>query len=578
MAPDPENVTLTAGKNERPSSPDFLGSMHDFHIYLLIVVLALIVYGKSVVYQYTYSDDTQLLVVNQEFLSNLANIPKLFTTDVFISMSNPQVFYRPFLNFIFMLELQVSKDSPVIFHITNILLHIGSSLLLFIVFRQLKTSRTLAAAAALLFCVLPLNASAVVWIPGRNDSLLTVLVLGSFSLFLRFLDTRRLRTLLGHFILLFLALLTKESAVALPILTASYLYLVRRERVGRGTAFSVAAVYVLLAGLWLFLRSLVTRPFEVHQSFLTLASTWFKNSPAFLLYIGKVFLPFNLSVYPNLTDHSLLLGWISILILVAALIVRRPPSYRAIAWGLAWFFFFLAPTFISGTIFHEHRAYCSVVGFLFAVCQFPIVRSIDFTKMSHLAGLVILLGVYAVVAMFHSEQFRNRTAYATSAYLHDPSVDYSHVALAGLFLDEGKDFDAEQILRSAVARDSTMKNVHRMLGDIYANRHEYARAADEYETAIRTDPLQLYNYINYGKMCLEAGRPDDAARLWKRSVMINPDFLLGYYYLANYYVHVRNDPDSAMIYARHIQAHGVQVMPELMHAIQDNPLYGKSKK
>lgn len=570
--------TPPSEKNNVSLIASSLSSIRDSHVYFFIVLVTCVIYGKSVLYQYTYSDDTQLLVVNQEFLSNLANIPKLFTADVFISIANAQVFYRPFLNFLFMLELQISKGSPVIFHVTNILLHLGCSLLLFAVFKQLKLSRSLAAVAALFFCALPINAAAVVWIPGRNDSLLTILVLGSFSMFLRALDSKRVWPWVGHFILFFLALLTKESAIALPLLSAGYFLFVRNGKLERKTSISVAVGYALLVILWVVLRSLVTRPFEVHQSLMSMAGDWIKNSPGFVLYLGKVLLPFNLSVYPNLADHSLLLGWISILVFAIALLIRKPSSYREIVWGLAWFFLFLAPTFLSGTIFHEHRAYCSLVGLLFVVCQLPIIQAIDFSKNSRLLGVVVLLSIYAVIAMVHSEEFHDRTAYATGAYINDPSVEYSYVAVAGLFLDEGKYTEAERVLQSAIARDSSMKAIHRMLGDIYSDRREFGRAAREYETAIRTDPLQLYNYINYGKMCLASGKPDDAARLWKQSVMINPDFLLGYYYLANFYIHVRNDPDSAMMYARLIEQRGVTVMPELMRAIQENPLYGKRKQ
>jgi predicted Zn-dependent protease len=120
-----------------------------------------------------------------------------------------------------------------------------------------------------------------------------------------------------------------------------------------------------------------------------------------------------------------------------------------------------------------------------------------------------------------------------------------------------------------------MKTAHRMLGDILAHRNEYELAAQEYETYLRLDPLQLYTYIVYGKMCIDAGRIDDASRLWKTSVKINPNFILGYYYLANFYLRVKNDPDSAMTYAGQIQQRGVSVMPELLRAIQEHPLYGK---
>jgi Tfp pilus assembly protein PilF len=554
------------------------GGIRDSHIFVLIGLTALIIYGSSVGYQYTYSDDTQLLVANQDFLSNLANLPKLFTTEVFISATNSQVFYRPFLNLLFMLELQVSKDSLVLFHVTNILLHIGCSLLLFVVFKQLKVSRSLAGMAAILFCVHPLNTSAVVWIPGRNDTLLTMLILASFSLFLRALETKRLLPFIAHVLLFFLALLTKESAVVLPILCSAYVFFVKRERPRWTAMLGAAGIYAIVFLIWIYLRNLITRSFEVQGSLDSQAMSWLNNSPAFLLYIGKTLLPINLSIYPNLRDHSLIFGVITILLLGAAIALRRPSSPRGLVWGFAWFCLFLAPTFASGLIFHEHRSYCAFVGILFALTQLPLIQSIDLSKSAHVLMFLAVVILLSVLSMLHAEHFRNRTAYVTTAYSKDPSIDESTTGLAGLFLDEGNDDEAERVLKAAIARDPSIKVVHRMLGDVYANRHQYAVAAREYEISIRLDPLQLYNYINYGKMCLSAGRNDDAARLWKRSVMINPDFLLGYYYLANYYVHVRNEPDSAMMYAKQIQQHGVSVMPELLQAIQENPRYGKSMR
>jgi protein O-mannosyl-transferase len=557
-------------------TPFTIDAIRDSYIYILIVAAALIVYTPSIGYQYTYSDDTQLLVANQDFLSNLANIPKLFTTEVFISVSNPQIFYRPLLNFLFMLELQVSKDSPVLFHITNILLHIGSSLLLFVVFKQLKVPKSLAAMAAIVFCVHPLNTSAVVWIPGRNDSLLTVLLLASLSMFLRAIETRRILPFIAHFVFFFLALLTKESAVVFPILCAAYVLFILKLKLPKMELLGAAGAYAVLLLIWFGLRSLITRSFEVHESLGSIAVNWMKNTPAFIFYVGKTVLPFNLSIFPNLIDHSIILGLIAVLLFVAAIILRRPSSQRSLIWGLAWFLLFLAPTFIAGTIFHEHRAYSAFVGLLFATTQLPLFQSIDISKYTHFLPFLGVVIVLSLLSMMHSRQFRDRTAYVTTAYSKDPSIDDSYTGIAGLFLDEGNDNDAERVLKTAISRDSSMRVVHRMLGDIYADRHQYALATREYETSIRLDPLQLYNYINYGKMCLSAGRNDDAARLWRRSVMINPDFLLGYYYLANFYIHIKNEPDSAMMYARQIQLRGVDVMPELLQAIQGNPRYGKS--
>jgi tetratricopeptide (TPR) repeat protein len=548
-----------------------LRRVRDWQICCIIAFVGIAVYGKSIVYDYTFSDDTQLLVVNQEFLGNPANLPKLFTTDVFISMANPNIFYRPLLNLLFMLEMQVSKDTPVLYHITNILLHLGCSVLVFILFRKLNLSKLLSAAASLLFCVHPLLSSAVVWIPGRNDTLLTIFVLGSFIFFLRALETKRAGPFLWHVLLLFFALLTKETAVVAPVLFLSYAYFIGRKKFRRTQVFSALFIYAFVVGAWLFLRSLVTLPFEVRRTLGSQIASWLGNTPAFILYFGKIFFPFNLSIFPNLADQSLLLGWLSIALFIGALFIRKPKSFGHILWGLGWFFLFLAPTMIIGPIFHEHRAYCSMVGVLLAVACLPLVQSIDFSGKTPALCLAAIVVAFGVVTMIHEEQYNGRAAYVTSAFASAPGVDESYSGLAGLLMDEGNDGAAEKVLRAGIERKPAMKIVHRMLGDVYSRRHQYALAAKEYETSLRLEPLHLYTYINYGKMCLNDGRVDDAARLWKTSVLVDPDFLLGYYYLANCYIHCKNDPDSAMIYVRQLQKRGVAVLPELLRAIENHP-------
>lgn len=551
--------------------------LRDAHVYALLALVTAIIYAKSVIYQYTFVDDIYLVVVNRELLSSFANIPKLFTTDVFISMADPVVFYRPLMNLLFMLEVHLVSDSPMIFHVTNIILHIGCTLLVFEVLKQLRVSRELALAAALIFCAHPLNTSAVVWIPGRNDTLLTLFVLSSLWMFLRAVDTNRPRYLVGHLVFFSLALLTKETAFAIPVLTLTYAVFVRKERLFNRTNTVAIPGYVGLGIVWLLLRSMVTRTFEVHESLSTLILNWLHNSPAFLLYIGKVLLPVNLAVFPNLTDQSLLPGIIALSVLVVAYVLKRPTSNRQLLWGLGWFVLFLAPTLFSGNIFYEHRAYCALVGLFFAITQLPLVQQINFSKPAHVLGLVAVIAVFGVIAMIHSEHFRDRTAFAISAYQSSPSIDQSYSALGGLYLDEGDDVAAEQVLRKGIARNPAMRSLHRMLGDVYTKRHQFALAANEYETAIRLEPLQLYTYIDYGKMCLASGRFDDAARLWKESVAINPDFLLGYEYLTNFYLYTKHDPDSAMMYAKKIQEHGVAVLPELLRDIQQAQNQQKKK-
>ncbi len=556
---------------------NIFNSLRDWHIVIAITILVMLVFGRSLTYEFTNTDDTQLLVVDQEYLGNLANIPRLFTADVFISKPHPFVFYRPLFNLLFMVELQFEKNGTWLFHLTNVLLHFGCSAILFFLFKELKIPRLTAGMAACIFCVHPINTSAVAWIPGRNDTLLTLFILSSFFFFIRWMETEKTWQFLCHWFLFFFALLTKESAALFPILCLSYGLYVRRENLGRWKIILMIVTYSFATAIWIALRSLVHQTYEVHDTSIQLIMESLKKFPALVLYFGNIFLPFNLSVYPNFEDHSLILGGISIVV-IAALVLVKQPYRRAIFWGFAWFLLFLAPTLIYGTNFYEHRAYCATVGILFTLTQLRPIRDIDFSKTPYVVGFGVLIFFFSILTILHVEHFQNRLTFMTSAYRLDPSIDESYAGLAGTYMDAGDDEAALKILQAGISRKQDMIIVHSMLGDIYANQGNYSQAAQEYKASLRIEPLRLFTYLNYGKSCLQTGNYDQAAKLWKTSVAIKPEFVLGYYYLANFYVHTKIDPDSAMIYVRKIQRQGVVVMPELLESIEAVKKLQKIKK
>jgi protein O-mannosyl-transferase len=551
-------------------------SLSNRQIYLMVLCIGIILYGKSILFDYTHMDDAQLLVMNQAFIGNITNLPKMFTTDVFISVTNIHTYYRPLLNVLFMLEAQVTKDNPLLYHVTNILLHIGCSILIYTLFQKLRFSKILSVLASLVFCVHPLHTSAVAWIPGRNDTLLTIFVLSSFLFFLRAQETKRYGAYAIHILLFFFALLVKESAIVLPFLCIGYIYFVHSEKLQRTILISLSASYVIVIAFWFTLRSMVYHSFEIHDAGNSLVRSGISNLPAYLIYIGKAFVPIHLSVFPNFADHSLIPGLLIVFLFAGLLFVLKPTSFKLIVWGILWFFLFLAPSMAGEPIFYEHRAYCSMVGLLIAVARFPVFENMDFSHIAQVAGAMALLLTFSFFTFSYENVFRDRESYSSHAFATAPSVDKSFSCMAAMYLDEGNDTAAEKVILAEIKRMPKMAFAHRMLGDIYTNRHEYDSAIPEYEFSLRLEPLDLITYVHYGKMQIEINQIDAAVHLWKTAVQINPDFLLGYYYLANCYIHAKNDPDSAMIYVRELQRRGETVIPELVNAIESHPLYLKN--
>ncbi len=547
-------------------------NLKERYIYLIIAAVGFLLYGRTILFSFTYCDDIQLIAINHEFLSHLSNLPKLFMKDVFISMPNPtlSLFFRPILNVSFMLDAQIGGDAPWFYHFTNVVLHVVCSLLVFVLFKKLKFPRIIATSAAIIFSVHPLLASAVSWLPGRNDSLLALFILSSFIFFLKYIEEKNKTHLVMCFLFWAIALFTKETAVVFPVIVLLYLFMVRREPIDKKLILIMAFFWIVLASLWWYMRSNVVQNVLVSYTPKDFLLAWLSNAPAFVLYLGKMLFPFNLSVFPNLQDNSLWLGIATILSLAVLILMKGEKNYRMIIWGALWFFLFLAPSLLSGGILPEHRAYCPLVGFLIVFYELPFIKNLHRQRGIIFAVIPLVVVVYAVISFLRCNDFRNRETFYTNAYEKSPSCDALYPGLAGMFIDQKKYDAGEAIIQEGFTHISSGQDkvqLHRMLGDIYAEQGKRNKAEEEYIAAITIDSIHIQSYVSYGKLCLSQGRLDDTEKLWKRTIAIHPDYIQGYYLLANFFLQQRSDTTTATFYIREIEKRGLTVMPELLNQI-----------
>jgi len=131
-------------------------------------------------------------------------------------------YYRPLTFLLHAVDWQVWELNPLGYHLTNLLLHGGSSALVFLLGRRLDGVVT-GLVAALLFALHPASHEAVYWISARFDLLATFLTLAALLLLTGAGPSY------GAGVAVFgLALLAKESALALPVIFLAHEVLIRR--------------------------------------------------------------------------------------------------------------------------------------------------------------------------------------------------------------------------------------------------------------------------------------------------------------------------------------------------------------
>ena len=144
-------------------------------------------------------------------------------------------YYRPMGFVLHAADWSAAGPDPWHFHLTNVLIHALNSVLVFLIARELSPKTIAAPLAGLLFALHASNHEAVVWISARFDLLATAFSLAAIWLTMRW--PARSGSTIAAALLFLCAVLSKESAVALPIAAAGFFVFARgattREAVWR---------------------------------------------------------------------------------------------------------------------------------------------------------------------------------------------------------------------------------------------------------------------------------------------------------------------------------------------------------
>lgn len=203
---------------------------------LLIIMVVFAAYANA--WPNTLVHDDKFYRGSERF-TELSNIPRYFTENAWASSGVSENLYRPLLLVSVTLDARLYGDWVAGYHLSNIALHGLVTILLFGLLAQIlrmsngdsRTDVPVALLAALIFAVHPVYAEAVNSIFNRSEMLVALTGLAGLLWLLQHLTSKPAVAWSGLGVAYLLALLCKESAMALP-------------------ALAVLLVWVLTPGNW----------------------------------------------------------------------------------------------------------------------------------------------------------------------------------------------------------------------------------------------------------------------------------------------------------------------------------------
>lgn len=224
---------------------------------LYILAAVIIAYANSLSNGFVY-DDVSIIGTNP-IIRDWANLGAVFTTSYWepTGISEGGGLYRPLTIFTYLVEYSIVGLSPFLYHLDNVILHFLCSLLVYMIVKRVAGGETGPVAAALVFAVHPVHVEAVANVVGRAELLTSLFTLAGLYAFI--CRPRRIPWYILSPALMFLGLLSKETAIVLPLLVLAYVLLFERDGRGRGVAGVAASLapYAVVTAVFIGIRFLV---------------------------------------------------------------------------------------------------------------------------------------------------------------------------------------------------------------------------------------------------------------------------------------------------------------------------------
>jgi tetratricopeptide (TPR) repeat protein len=155
---------------------------------LILAAAVCIAYFNTLPGAFIHDDESK--IVDNPYIRSPRYIGKILTSPAWAfeyseeraGISN---YYRPLQYLIYMGIYRICGLNPAGYHLSKLLLHILTTILLFFMLEGYFTNFRTALAAAILFAVHPIHTEAVTWISGITDALVTPFVLCAFILYLK---------------------------------------------------------------------------------------------------------------------------------------------------------------------------------------------------------------------------------------------------------------------------------------------------------------------------------------------------------------------------------------------------------
>lgn len=503
-------------------------------VYIVLTVMTLAVYAQVIRFDFVNFDDNVYVTQNSRVLSGL-NI-KSVSWAFFTTYAE---FWHPVTWLSLMLDSELYGLYAGGYHLTNLLLHILSTLLLFWFLSRATGTVWRCAFVAAMFALHPLHVESVAWIAERKDVLSGFFWMLTLCFYVYYTDKPALIRYLPVLASFVLALISKPMVVTLPVILILLDYWpLKRFEQRRNNLISwqlkEKMPFLLLAAFFSVTTVLAQyNPTVKSFSFVPRMA----NVPvAYVTYLGKILWPRDLAMFYPFLEHLPLWqvsGAVFLFVLISITVTVKARSLPSLFVGWFWYVITLLPVIgiiqVGKHAMADRFTYLPLIGTgMILAWGLPLLlRGMHGRKKILLPAAIAVMSLWVVLTWQQCGYWENSIKLFNRALRVTKNNYLAHNNLGLALFNEGKTDEAIAHYNKALSILPFMPDhilVYSNRGVAYAKTGRYQKALDDFNKAIDLKSDYEDAYSNRGIVYSALGQHALALEDFNRAIQLKPDY------------------------------------------------------
>ncbi len=513
-------------------------------IYIILTVITLAVYMQVRHYDFINFDDNFLVFENHNIQSGitLKALRWAFTT-------NQADLWNPFLWFSLLLDNQFYGLNAGGYHVTNLIMHILSALMLFWLFNRMTQNVWPSAFVAAAFALHPLHVESVAWIAERKDTLSAFFWMLTLCLYVYYTEKRDTKRYLLCLFSFFCALMSKAMVVTLPLIIILLDYwplkrfdsqkdksnLISWQLKEKAPFFILSAVFsVITLYIQYYIPSLQN---HYSRNMISLDDRLANAAVSFVTYLGKMLWPHDMAVFYPFPAHIpawQIIGATLLIILISAVVIVMAKRLPYLIVGWLWYTITILPVIkivqIGDDAMADRYTYLPSIGIFIMLAWgiFLLLKNEAMRKKILLPVAIAIIILFSVLTWKQCGYWKNTATIFNHTLRVTENNFLAHSIIAAVLVDEGKIDEAIEHCNNAIRIEPNFSDAYKVRGNAYNMANQLQQALENYNELIRLKPNDQDAYNGKGVVYAKVGRYQQAIEEFNIAIRLKQDYVNAY--------------------------------------------------